>query len=67
MVHPCEVASVETVPTTTTTLYDLVAAVQTAAGSQDGALVVPTVLHMLRSGHATWLAAVKTFCEVASF
>lgn len=37
----------------TTTLYDLVAAVQAAVGPQDG-LVVPSVLHMLRSGHATW-------------
>ena len=67
MVDPWEVASADTARTTTTTLYDLVAAVQNAVGPRDGALVVPTLLHLLRSGHATWHADVKVFCEVASF
>ena len=42
------------VATITTTLYDLIAAVQDAAGPENDAMVVATVQHMLRCGRATW-------------
>lgn len=58
VVDPSEAESVATVvetpATITTTLYDLIAAVQAAVGPDDDALVVAAVLHMLRSGRATW-------------
>jgi hypothetical protein len=51
-----EMMATEAVPpaTLTTTLYDLIAAVQDVAGSHNDALVVATVQHMLRAGRATW-------------
>ena len=58
VVEPSEAESVTTVletpATMTTTLYDLIATVQAAVGPDDDALVVAAVLHMLRSGRATW-------------
>lgn len=40
--------------TLTTTLYDLVATIQTDVDPSDDALVVATVFHVLHSGRATW-------------
>ncbi|HEY7496443.1 MAG TPA: hypothetical protein VIH59_35750 [Candidatus Tectomicrobia bacterium] len=39
----------------TTTLYDLLTAIQDLAGPADDALVVATMTHLLRSGWLTWL------------
>ena len=36
-----------------TTLYDLMVAIQDVAGPEDDALVVATVVHLLRSGRLT--------------
>jgi hypothetical protein len=65
VVDAFEVRVVETVDTVVveheapaiiiTTLYDLMAAVQRAVAPGEEALVVPTVLHMLRAGRVTWL------------
>jgi hypothetical protein len=38
----------------TTTLYDLIAALQDAAGPDGDTLVVATVMHLMRSGQLTW-------------
>jgi hypothetical protein len=38
----------------TTTLYDLIAAIQEVVGAEDDALVVTTVGHLLQSGRLTW-------------
>jgi hypothetical protein len=40
--------------TMTTTLYDLIAAVQDVVGPDNDAMVVATVRHMLRASRATW-------------
>jgi hypothetical protein len=40
----------------TTTLYELLAALQDVVGPEDDALVVATVVHLLRSGRLTWKA-----------
>jgi hypothetical protein len=48
----------DTPATLTTTLYDLIAAVQDVVGADNTTLVVATVQHMLRSGRATWGSAV---------
>jgi hypothetical protein len=60
-VDPTETESVGTavlgdgVPTTiTTTLYDLMAAIQDAAAPHNDALAVATLWYMLHSGRATW-------------
>jgi hypothetical protein len=37
-----------------TTLYDVIAAVQDGLGPDDDALVMATVMHLLRSGRLTW-------------
>jgi hypothetical protein len=39
----------------TTNLYELVEAVQKQVGSDNDELVVATVMHLLRAGHATFL------------
>jgi hypothetical protein len=48
----------ETIPTIhstiTTTLYDLVATLQTIVEPHDDDLIVATVWHLLRSGRITW-------------
>jgi hypothetical protein len=48
----------ETIPgshsTITTTLYDLVATLQTTVEPYDDDLIVATVWHLLRSGRLTW-------------
>ena len=38
-----------------TTLYDVIAAIQDRLSPDDDALVVGTVVHLLRSGRLTWL------------
>jgi hypothetical protein len=38
----------------TTTLYDLITAIQAVVDPDDDALVVATVVHLLRSGRLTW-------------
>ena len=60
----CEEKRVETIETSggedaapatiTTTLYDLLAALQDVVHPGEGALVVATVLSMLRAGRLTW-------------
>ena len=39
----------------TTTLYDLIAAIQDELSPDDDTLVVATVVHLQRSGRLTWL------------
>ena len=41
--------------TITTNLYELIEAVQKQIGSENDALVVATVMHLLRTGNATFL------------
>jgi hypothetical protein len=53
-------ASTPTPATITTTLYDLITAVQEAADPTDDALVVATVWHVLQSGRVTWSGDVMT-------
>jgi hypothetical protein len=43
----------------TTTLYDLIAAIQDGLSPDDAALVVTTVLCLLRSGRLTWLGKTR--------
>ncbi len=40
--------------TVTTNLYSLVEAVQNEVGPENDALIVATVMHLLRAGHATY-------------
>ncbi len=47
--------SVGEVATITTTLFDLIAAIQAEAGIEAEAVVVPTVVRLLRSGHVKFL------------
>jgi hypothetical protein len=64
VVDACEIKTsattdtAETVPdrpcTITTTLYDLIAAIQTTVEPHDDDLIVATVWHLLRSGRLTW-------------
>ena len=42
-------------PSCCTTLYELIAALQEVVGPDDDALVVATVMHLLRSRRLTWL------------
>jgi hypothetical protein len=46
--------------TVTTTLYDLVEAVQKEVGAANDELIVATVMHLLRAGHATYLRSTRT-------
>ena len=39
----------------TTTLYDVIAAIQDELSPDDDTLVVATVMHLLQSGRLTWL------------
>ena len=48
----------EALVTIVTTLYDLMAALQGTVEPGEEALVVPTVLYMLRAGRVTWLGYV---------
>jgi hypothetical protein len=41
-------------PRLTTTLYELLAALQEVVGTEEDALVVATVRHLLQSGRLTW-------------
>ena len=43
----------------TTTLYDLIAAIQEVVGPEEDALVVATVWHLLRSGRLIWLGEAR--------
>jgi hypothetical protein len=43
----------------TTTLYDLIAAMQDGLSPDDDTLVVATVMHILRSGRLTWLGKAR--------
>ncbi|HEY7496160.1 MAG TPA: hypothetical protein VIH59_34280 [Candidatus Tectomicrobia bacterium] len=48
----------------TTTLYDLVAAVQAVVQPEEDELVVATVMHMLGAGHSTFLGGKwEAFCQ----
>jgi hypothetical protein len=40
--------------TITTTLYDLIAALQDAAGPGEDPLVVAAMVHLMRAGRLTW-------------
>ena len=62
VIAPCEVATVTpgkksqaTPARLTTTLYDLMAAIQDVVDPKDDALVVATMMHLLRSGRLTGL------------
>jgi hypothetical protein len=44
----------ETPSRLTTTLYDLLTALQDVVGANNDALVVASVVHLLRSGRLTW-------------
>jgi hypothetical protein len=44
----------ETPSRLTTTLYDLITALQDVVGANNDALVVASVVHLLRSGRLTW-------------
>lgn len=46
--------------TVTTSLYDLVEAVQNEVGPENDELIVATVMHLLRAGHATALRSTRT-------
>ena len=43
----------------TTTLYELLAAIQDVMGPDDDVQVVATVVHLLRSGRLTWLGQTR--------
>jgi hypothetical protein len=47
----------------TTTLYELIVALQSAAGPNDDALVVATIVHLLRSGRLTFLGKTANVCS----
>jgi len=49
-----EMPRAETPPRLTTTLYDLITALQDVVGVNNDALVVANVVHLLRSGWLTW-------------
>ena len=44
----------ETPSCLTTTLYDLIAALQDIVGPDEDAMVMATVVHLLRAGRLTW-------------
>jgi len=46
-------------PHLTTTLYELLAAIQDVVGSDEDALIVATVRHLLQSGRLTWLGEAR--------
>jgi len=46
-------------PRLTTTLYELLAAIQDVVGPEEDALVVATVQHLLRSGRLIWLGEAR--------
>lgn len=46
-------------PRLTTTLYELVAAIQDVVGATEDTLVVATVWHIIQSGRLTWLGEHK--------
>ena len=51
-------------PRLTTTLYELLAAIQDVVGPDEDALIVATVRHLLQSGRLTWLGeARERLCE----
>jgi hypothetical protein len=43
----------------TTTLYELLAAIQEVVGPDEDALLVATVRHLLQSGRLTWLGEAR--------
>ena len=43
----------------TTTLYDVIAAIQDELSPDDDTLVVATMVHLLRSGRLTWLGKAR--------
>lgn len=45
--------------TVTTNLYALVEAAQNEVGPENDALIVATVMHLLRAGHATYLLSTR--------
>jgi hypothetical protein len=53
--------------TLTTTLYDLIAALQEAAGPDADDLVVATVLHLIDSGRLTWQWGTQKCCLVVRY
>ena len=65
--------TLETVPTTssppvhiTTTLYDLVEAVNAAVGPDEDRLVTAAVMHLLNSSRARFVGSRKTLTVVAA-
>jgi hypothetical protein len=56
IVQDTEVFDTAASETLTTTLYELIEAVQNAVEPGEEALVVPIVAHLLRTGRVTWQA-----------
>jgi hypothetical protein len=57
----------ETPSCRSTTLYDLITALQAVVAPQDDALVVATVVHLLRSGRLTWRGKARTRLDQARY
>ena len=51
-------------PRLTTTLYELLAAIQDVVGPDEDALIGATVRHLLQSGRLTWLGEARTRTSV---
>jgi hypothetical protein len=51
----------------TTTLYDLITAIQAVVNPEDDALVVATVVHLVRSGRLTWRGKARTRLDQAQY
>jgi hypothetical protein len=56
----------ETTPSCLTTLYDLITAIQ-VVDPDDDALVVATVVYLLRSGRLTWCGKARTRLDQARY
>ena len=50
--------------TITTTLYDLIAALQDVVQPGEDALVVAAMVHLLRTGRITWLSGIEALESV---
>ena len=51
----CSMQGEATLSRLTTTLYDVIAAIQDVLSPDDDALTVSTVVHLLQCGRLTWL------------
>jgi hypothetical protein len=51
----------------TTTFYDLITAIQAEMDAEDDALVVATVVHLVRSGRLRWRGQARPWLEQAQY